>query len=86
MKRSAVSFAIALAATLMGAVALATTCTHAEDINTRIGTLSFTHDSPTATRPSRPSRSFSTNATSSVPPSSTCGRCRWCRSVNWSRS
>lgn len=33
-----------IAATLMGALALATTGTHAEDINTRIGTLSFTHD------------------------------------------
>src|SRR5271167_2978114 len=33
-----------IAATFMGALALVTTGTHAEDINTRIGTLSFTHD------------------------------------------
>src|SRR5271169_1715284 len=32
------------AAALAGALALLTTSVHAEDINTRIGTLSFTHD------------------------------------------
>jgi hypothetical protein len=33
-----------IAVMLIGALALANTGVHAEDINTRIGTLSFTHD------------------------------------------